>query len=269
MQFYRRLSTIKAISFDLDDTLYNNRPIMLAIEKKMCAHFVALFATKLPELNPSTNLNFNRQFWAPFRAQATQAQPDIHHDVVQHRFESYRLGMIAHGLSNEVAQTLAQAALDYFIALRSDFVVPKASHELLARLAKKYPLASISNGNVDTKALGIDHYFSHIYHAGYQVVHQADSDKENALGVVGGKPNVPLFKHKPDTDMFHDVCTKLNIQPHELLHVGDCGLADIHGALTAGCQAAWLPQYGVGKTLKQLPHIELKSVNELLGLLKN
>ena len=34
MQFYRRLSAIKAISFDLDDTLYNNRPVMQGIEKK-------------------------------------------------------------------------------------------------------------------------------------------------------------------------------------------------------------------------------------------
>ena len=37
MKFYRRLANIKAISFDLDDTLYSNRPVMVAIEKKMIA----------------------------------------------------------------------------------------------------------------------------------------------------------------------------------------------------------------------------------------
>ena len=68
--------------------------------------------------------------------------------------------------------------------------------------------------------------------------------------------------------MFDRVCQQLNILPSELLHVGDCGLADIHGALEAGCQTAWLPHYGVGKSLKQLPHIELNDVSELLQLLE-
>lgn len=271
MQFYRRLSTIKAISFDLDDTLYNNRPVMQGIESKMVDYFTELFNQRLPEKIASSNKSgtfsdnlrltppFNRRFWAPFRQQSIQINPDISHDVVQHRFESYRLGFIAFNIPETEAAVMAQAALDYFIQLRSDFTVPKVSYELLASLSKQYPLVSISNGNVDTKVLGLDKYFTHIYHAGYQL--------GNTLGVVGGLPNAELNKHKPATDMFDDVCRKLSIQPHELLHVGDCGNADIHGALTAGCQTAWLPQYGVGKPLKQVPHIELKQVSDLLELI--
>lgn len=254
MQIYRRLTQIKAISFDLDDTLYNNRPVMQVIEQKMNAYFAERFSILLPELTLASGQCFNRRFWAPHRQQLVQAQPDISHDVVKIRFETYKLGFIAHGLPAEIAEQEAQAGLDYFILLRSDFTVPQVSHHLLESLSKVYPLVAISNGNVDTKALGIDHYFQYRYHAGYQ---NYSTDKECEY----------LLKQKPETDMFDLVCKQLAILPQELLHVGDCGFADIFGALNAGCQTAYLPQYGIGKKLNQLPHIELGKVEELRVLL--
>jgi putative hydrolase of the HAD superfamily len=256
MQFYRRLTTIKAISFDLDDTLYNNLPVMFSIEKKM----VSYFAEKLARLLPDLQQVYNRHFWGTYRQDAINANSDISHDVVQLRFESYRLGLIAHGLPAAQAASEAQLALNYFIKLRSDFSVPEASKQLLARLSKQYPLVAISNGNVDTKAIGIAHYFQHIYHAGYQ-----NSDHQAVAATLS---NGSLLKQKPATDMFAQVCQQLAISPSQLLHVGDCGFADIHGALNAGCQTAWLSFYDVGKPLKQLPHIELSNVSQLLSLLK-
>jgi HAD superfamily hydrolase (TIGR01549 family) len=262
MQIYRRLTMIKAISFDLDDTLYNNRPVMLAIEKKMVNYFAEKFAIQLsaslseslPRLPTEAKLIFNRRFWAPYRQQAIKAHQDISHDVVRLRFETYRLGLLAFNLSFDEATKEAQAGLDYFISLRSDFSVPKASHELLASLSKVFPLVAISNGNVDTKALGIDHYFKHIYHAGFQ------TDESNSESEY-------LLRQKPAVDMFTLVCKQLAIPAEQLLHVGDCGVADIYGALNAGCQTAWLPQYGVGKKLRQIPHIELAQVSDLSQLL--
>jgi HAD superfamily hydrolase (TIGR01549 family) len=253
MQIYRRLTTIKAISFDLDDTLYNNRPVMLAIEKKMLNYFTEKFTTLLPELVSEPKLSFNRRFWAPYRQQAIQTYQDISHDVVRLRFETYRLGLQAHNLSLDEATTEAQAGLDYFISLRSDFTVPKASHELLASLSKVFPLVAISNGNVDTKALGIGHYFQHIYHAGFQTG-------------SGNNESEYLLRQKPAADMFTLVCEQLAIPAEQLLHVGDCGVADIYGALNAGCQTAWLPQYGIGKKLRQIPHIELAQISDLSQL---
>ncbi len=259
MQFYRRLTAIKAISFDLDDTLYNNRPVMQAIEEKMVTYFTEKFATLLPDLAPDVAAEpkpiFNRRFWASYRQQAIELNSELSHDVVRVRYETYRLGFLAHNISAEEAHQQAQAGLDYFISLRSDFTVPKASHELLASLSKKFPLVAISNGNVNTKAIGIAHYFQHIYHAGFQTGGTSTESEH-------------LLRQKPAADMFTLVCQQLNILPTELLHVGDCGYADIHGALNAGCQTAWLPHYGVGKALNQLPHIELNNVSQLQRLLK-
>jgi len=247
MKFYRRLSAIKAISFDLDDTLYGNKPIMLAIEKKMFAYFTDVFNSKQQGFIKADR-SYNPRYWSPFREQTINAQPDLAHDVVQVRLVTYRLGLAALGFSDNVAHIMAQAALDYFIGLRSDFVVPTTSKQLLAALSKKYPLVAISNGNVDTEALGISQYFQHVYHAGWQA-------------------NGQLLKQKPANDMFVLACQELAIKPKHLLHVGDCGRADIQGALQAGCQAAWLSCYDVGKPISVLPHLELDRLSQLEQLL--
>lgn len=246
MQFYRRLTEIKAISFDLDDTLYSNKPVMQGIEKKMITYF-----SNLPILNalvPSQHKLLNTHFWSPFRQQAVSKQPDLTHDVVQVRLVTYQLGFISLGLPENIAQQQAQVALDYFIELRSDFSVPEESKKLLADLSEKYPLIAISNGNVDTKAIGVSQYFQHIYHAGWQ----ADGC---------------LLKQKPVIDMFTLACHELVIKPSQLLHVGDCGRSDIQGALRAGCQTAWLSCYDVGKPVIELPHVELNQLTQLEKLL--
>ena len=38
MEFFRRLGAIRAISFDLDDTLYDNRPVIEHAARWMVAH---------------------------------------------------------------------------------------------------------------------------------------------------------------------------------------------------------------------------------------
>jgi len=246
MKFYRRLSTIKAISFDLDDNLYNNKPVMQAIEKKMVAYFANVLVNTMVN-SPRQQHEFNHQYWFYFRKKAIINQPDLVHDVVKVRLITYQLGLISLGFSSKSALEMAQAALDYFIKQRSDFTVPQSSKNVLASLAKRYPLVAISNGNVDTNAIGLAPYFNHVYHAGWQ-------------------KNGQLLKQKPATDMFKLACQQLAIKPTELLHVGDCGRADIQGALRAGCQTAWLSCYDVGKPISVLPHIEITSISQLTQL---
>ncbi len=242
MKFYRRLTKIKAISFDLDDTLYSNKPVMLAIEKKMIVYFAGLAVLK--HQVSAQHKVLDSRFWSFFRHQAILKQADLAQDVVKVRLVTYCLGFLSLGLTENIATQQAQAALNYFIQLRSDFSVPEQSKKLLANLSKKYPLIAISNGNVDTKAIGISQYFQHVYHAGWQ-----DDDS--------------LLKQKPASDMFSLACQQLAIKPSQLLHVGDCGRADIQGALLAGCQAAWLSCYDVGKPITVLPHIEMTLVSQL------
>ena len=50
MKFYRPLKPFKAISFDLDDTLYDNRPIIKKAEKDFIVYLNETYA-ELSELN--------------------------------------------------------------------------------------------------------------------------------------------------------------------------------------------------------------------------
>lgn len=230
MQIFRRLQPVKAMSFDLDDTLYSNLPVMLAANEQMKKFF--------GDVLPSGN-DYNIDFWFHFRNLAIQENPILKHDVVAVRIVAYTKGIQSLGFSLVDATLIAKQAMAHFIEHRSDFDVPKASHELLARLSEKIPLVAISNGNVDAKAIGISHYFQAIYHA------------ENGV------------KQKPAVDMFEAAQKKLNIKPENILHIGDCGKADILGASTANFQSAYLPKYGIGKPLRLLPNVQLDDVTEL------
>jgi len=63
MKFHRRLKPFQAISFDLDDTLYNNEPVMQATYEKMCRYFSQV-------LSQFNNHHYDHHFWSTFRSQA-------------------------------------------------------------------------------------------------------------------------------------------------------------------------------------------------------
>lgn len=235
MQFYRHLLPFKAISFDLDDTLYNNTPIMMATDEKMVAYF--------EEKLPASQKLYDYHFWFEFRQQALIKQPELIHDVGALRLQSYAYGIKSLGFDDRESLSMAKSALTYFVAERSNFDVPDHIHSLLAQLKKQWKLIAISNGNVDTRSIGIAPYFDAIFHAG------------NGL------------KQKPDADMFRRACKQFNLKPNELLHVGDCGVNDVLGAHNFGCQTVWVSTYNVGKPLKVLPTVALSDVVDLQRLI--
>lgn len=234
MKFYRRLKKVSALSFDLDDTLYSNRPVMVRAEQQMLRYFAETLAMPIAG---------ERDFWRSFRQQALASEPRLIHDVSALRLQSYVLAISALGHSEEQATAQAEKAMQYFHQKRNDFSVPPAIHTLLSTLSQQLPLVAITNGNVNVAQLGLAEHFQFIYHPG--------------MG----------YRSKPFTDMFHTACADLDIEPHELLHLGDCGNADIYGALRAGCQAAWLPQYRAGKPLSILPHVQLARIEDVTHLI--
>ena len=235
MIFYRRLKPVTAISFDLDDTLYSNAPVMMATERFMVNYF---------EKNlPRNTTPYDYRYWSSFRRQAIADNPKLAHDVGALRLQTYFLGINVLVNAEQQARVLANAAMNEFNHHRSHFDVPQVSHRLLNSLAKHFPLIAISNGNVDTQKIGLAHYFQHIYHADL------------------------TQQQKPSTDMFVKACNALAIAPHQLLHVGDCGHSDIYGAIKAGCQTAWVSTYNVGQPLSVLPSIALTQVEQLQRLI--
>ncbi|WP_426369527.1 hypothetical protein [Pseudocolwellia sp. HL-MZ7] len=70
MKVYRRLAPFKAISFDLDDTLYSNHPIMVTTSDAMLAYF----KKEMPALlDNSTDIQveYDIEFWAEYKEKSS------------------------------------------------------------------------------------------------------------------------------------------------------------------------------------------------------
>ena len=79
MRFYRPLGRISALTFDLDDTLYDNRPVILRTEREALT-FVQNYH---PALRSFQNEDLQR-----LRQAVREAEPEIYHDVTRWRFRS-------------------------------------------------------------------------------------------------------------------------------------------------------------------------------------
>ena len=76
----------------------------------------------------------------------------------------------------------------------------------------------------------------------------------------------PDGRMKPYSDLFIVAAQRLQLQPQQILHIGDSHRADVLGALNAGCQAAWLDHYQ--QPVSVLPHIRLTDLQQLSALRK-
>ena len=242
MKFYRRLNTIKAMSFDLDDTLYDNGPNVRKAE--------AWLQQYLRETYPHLPF-FEALDWLKLRKTVLARQPQLGHDlsllriaVLTEFLQSYSTDI---GVDTESAKALATDIFQQFLAVRSDFVVPEKSLQVLATLSEKMPVIAITNGNVDTDAIGLTPYFSQVIKSSVE------------------------HKMKPAADMFYLAARQLHVPKQHILHVGDHLISDVSGAVSNGLMAAWFnPQQKClkqGTKLTHLPDIELSDLDELLSLL--
>ncbi len=238
MQCFLNLQPIKVISFDLDDTLYDNRPYI----EKAETEFLRFMQQNFP-----ADHGWTSQYWRQQKQNLESKHPEISHDTWRSREENTQQILLQMGYSQTDATKGASAGVAKFLHYRSDFLVPALSVELLKMLSKQYRLIGISNGNVDPSRIGISQYFEFILHAG------------NGL------------KMKPSPDLFAEACNRLKLKPSNILHVGDNFNADVVGARTFGCQAAWLnPAFGrfdKEEPSSLLPHISLDNIFELASLL--
>jgi len=233
---YRRPRPIRAISFDLDDTLYDNGPVIRAAEQALRAHLHHHY----PAL-----ARISETDWLAAKRQLLARQPELLHDVTGVRRQLLRYWLGRAGLSVGLAQAGAEQALALFLDWRNKVSVPAESHWLLSRLGQRYPLVAITNGNVDPHRIGLGRYFSAVFAAGER------------------------YRSKPYGDMFLAARQHLGLPAASILHVGDHLESDVYGALVSGQPAVWLnhrvrPLGGLRPRL--LPHWEIHRLVRLIEL---
>lgn len=237
MHFYRPLSPIQAITFDLDDTLYDNHPVIDKTEEEVL-RFVREYDL---QFNHFTNSDLYT-----FRKIVAEQEPDICHDITRWRWLSSKMMFCHYGYNRENAEKGADEVMAHFTYWRNQIDVPESTHEILTALAQKMPLVAITNGNAEPAACGLGQYFQFVLKAG------------------------PDGRSKPYCDMYRLAAQKLDLQPQAILHVGDNLITDVAGAIRSGMQACWI---NVGnktlmeeKDVRLLPHVEISQLASLLSL---
>lgn len=242
MKFNALPGPIRAVTFDLDDTLYNNAPCIQQAE----IWFAELLTRRyhLPEQCLEVS------FWKMHKAGTQERMPELGNDVTVLRAQALvdTFAFLGCPLKGGLEEGLALTA--EFIACRSQVSVPESTFEFLAAVRKLVPVAALSNGNIDLHTAGLDGIFAFDLRPSLQPGHRA----------------------KPYPDLYLQAAARFGIRPQELLHVGDESQTDVQGAKNAGVQCAWLKGgiAGLSSPVLQadrLPEIELQQLSELLSVL--
>ncbi len=199
------ITRIKAISLDLDDTLW---PILPAIERAE----VVLHQWMVAHAPMAAALFSSPAALREIRDHMASSRPDLKHDLSSVRRESIRLALYRAGEN----PLLAEQAFDVFFAERQRVDLFDDARPALEFLAGRFPLVSISNGNADLQRVGLASFFRASICA-----------REFGVG-------------KPDPRIFHAAAGALDVTAEQVLHVGDDATLDMLGALNAGMQAAWV-----------------------------
>lgn len=226
------VAKIRAITIDLDDTLWPIWPTIERAEKAL--------HDWLNENAPMTAALFaNPAALREIRAEMTNSRPDLKHDMSALRRESIRMALYRAGED----PLKAEPAFEVFFAERQRVTLFEDALPALEYLAGRFPMVALSNGNADLQRIGLGHLFRASVHA-----------REFGVG-------------KPDPRIFHAAAGAVDTLADNVLHIGDDATLDALGALNAGMQAAWLNRSDALWPHEQEPHVTLTHLGELRELL--
>lgn len=223
---------VRAICFDLDNTLWDVWPVIMRAEQRM----YDFLAQRYPRVVASMTLEMMRSA----REQTAAAHPQMRHDFTFLRKQTLR----EHAREFGYAEAMAEEAFDAFIQARNEVDLYDDVLPALEQLRGRYRLFTASNGNADLAKIGLAHFF----------------ERTVAARHVGAL--------KPDPAIFHKVIEGTDLQAREVVYVGDDPLLDVEGARGAGMQAIWIDREGVQWPAEIAPPTHtIRSLTDLLRLL--
>lgn len=226
------MQSIRAICFDLDNTLWDVGPPLQRAER-IVYEFVA---ERYPKIAASLTMEAMRAA----RERIPLDHPHMRHDYSFHRIQALR----NHARECGYAESIAEEVFEVFIGERSRVELYDEVTPALASLRQSYRLFSASNGNADLKRIGLAHVF----------------ERSVCAREVGAA--------KPDAIVFRKVIESTDLQPGEVLFVGDDPEHDVEGARRAGMLPVWMNRTAaVWPDEYAPPQYTVRSLSELVTLL--
>lgn len=224
---------IRAICFDLDDTLWDLAPVIPRAERRLHGWFAEHYP-RITEVYTVERLHALRQ-------EIGARYPELRHDLTELRLRMLRRVFIEAGYD----EAPADDAFAVFQRARNDVELFADVLPALEALAGNYRLYAFSNGNASLDAIGIARWFDGAFTA-------------RELGVA-----------KPDTEFFVSALEQAGEDPAAALHVGDHPENDIVAAQRAGMTTLWLNRTGAKWPAEHgEPHHELPGLEALPELLQ-
>lgn len=218
---------IRALSLDLDDTLWPIAPVIeraeLALDAWLHAH--------CPNAAAAWPVDSLREL----RERIWLEHPHLAHDFTELRKLSLRAALGPHGYG----EAHVDGAFEVFFAARNRVDLYADAVPALQRLAARWPIASLTNGNADLDRIGIGAHF----------VARVCARTSGAA--------------KPDAAIFARAAAELGVPAAQIAHVGDDPELDVRGAQRAGMVGVWLNRDAMPWPHDGEPDIEITSLAEL------
>ncbi|MDG2537776.1 HAD family hydrolase [Dyella jiangningensis] len=225
---------IRALTLDLDDTLWPVLPALERADRDVDAY--------LRQHYPHVARAWPIPAMRALRAEVAAERTDLAHDFTAQRHLTIRRAFAHCGIDEAPVEALWEI---YFSARNSVEFFPE-SMPALQRLAGRWPIASLTNGNADLDRIGIRAHFAH--------------------HVCARDTGVP----KPDARIFLAAAERLGLSAAEILHVGDDPELDVVGARDAGLRTAWVNRAGHPwpGALGRAPDVDVRHMGELVDWLE-
>lgn len=219
------------VTFDLDDTLYDNRPVMERAE--------AVLQDWLARQYPRVVQQFSIEALRELRKAVAAEHEHLRHDLTAIR----KIALTKAARACGYPPRLADEAFEVFHEARNQVQVYADVRPVLHGLRRRYVLGALSNGNADIRRIGLDDLF-----------HFAIS----AVDVGAAKPEPPMFQA---------AVRRIGTIPPQVIHVGDDPVRDVGGAATAGLCTVWVNRWGLDWPGGRRADAEVVSLLELPAVL--
>ncbi len=226
------MNRIRAITLDLDDTLWEIGPVIRRAEAELW-QWLSKNYPRIPQQVTQDELS-------QIRARVVEEHPDKGHDF---RFlRKHTLTRVA--LMSGYSADLVEPAFDVFDAARNRVEFFPDVLPVLEAMTSRYRLIALTNGNASLQRIGVRHLFH---------------DVVTAVEAGAAKPARPIFE---------EAIRRAGVNREQILHVGDHPENDIEGARSAGLRSAWMNRTGSDwpEHLSQ-PDAIVTSMSELNDLL--